>query len=339
MRGARTGIRNPPRTRWVECPEGTRTRAGAGSLQEQAVVSHLHTIERDDELFEAAVALRAEARPLTGCAERLRRAARPDRRRARRPARRGLSRHARVLRRACAHHAPARRRARVHARSRSRATGPTPIASTATCAAPDATVTPRRRSPASAASPRGCGAMRTCSSWSGGCGHAMTACEHASRRVGFYGLDLYSLYESIEAVIAYLDQVDPPAADLARERYACFGQYGGESQEYGRAVTLGVTEPCRRAAVAQLLDLRRRAAHDLRARRVRRGGRGALRRAERARRRGRRGVLPLDVRRSRRVVESARPPHGRHARPADRPPRPACRRGTRRGLGAQLPRR
>lgn len=86
---------------------------------------------------------------------------------------------------------------------------------------------------------------------------------HAARRVGLYGLDLYSLYESIEAVVDYLDGVDPAAAERARQRYACFDPYGAESQAYGRAVTLGVSEPCRREAVAQLVDLRRRAAGDL----------------------------------------------------------------------------
>ena len=41
-------------------------------------------------------------------------------------------------------------------------------------------------------------------------------------RVGFYGLDLYSLQTSIEAVIQYLERVDPPAAELARKHYSCF---------------------------------------------------------------------------------------------------------------------
>jgi erythromycin esterase-like protein len=83
-------------------------------------------------------------------------------------------------------------------------------------------------------------------------------------RVGFYGLDLYSLYTSIDAVLAYLDRVDPAAAVRARERYACFAPYGAEGQEYGRAVTLGVSEPCRREAVAELLELRRAAGEYLR---------------------------------------------------------------------------
>ena len=38
----------------------------------------------------------------------------------------------------------------------------------------------------------------------------------AGRVCGFYGLDLYSLFSSIAAVIEYLDRVDPDAAQRAR---------------------------------------------------------------------------------------------------------------------------
>ena len=41
-------------------------------------------------------------------------------------------------------------------------------------------------------------------------------------KAGFYGLDLYSLYRSMQEVITYLEGVDPHAAARARERYACF---------------------------------------------------------------------------------------------------------------------
>ncbi len=75
--------------------------------------------------------------------------------------------------------------------------------------------------------------------------------------VGFYGLDLYSLYASIEAVVAYLERIDPPAAARARERYACFEQFGGAGHEYGRWASLGISEPCRRGVTDQLLDLHR----------------------------------------------------------------------------------
>ena len=41
----------------------------------------------------------------------------------------------------------------------------------------------------------------------------------ARDRVGFYGLDLYSLHASMAAVLGYLDKRDPDAARNARERY------------------------------------------------------------------------------------------------------------------------
>jgi erythromycin esterase-like protein len=78
------------------------------------------------------------------------------------------------------------------------------------------------------------------------------------RRTGFYGIDLYSLRTSIEAVLAYLDKVDPEAARRARVRYACFDQFGDEMQAYGYAAELGLTPTCEREVVAELLALQRR---------------------------------------------------------------------------------
>jgi erythromycin esterase-like protein/predicted phosphoribosyltransferase len=78
-------------------------------------------------------------------------------------------------------------------------------------------------------------------------------------KTGFYGLDLYSLYRSINEVLAYLETVDPLAASRARERYACFDHHGGEAQNYGAAAAFGAGESCERAAVEQLVDLQRHA--------------------------------------------------------------------------------
>ncbi len=58
---------------------------------------------------------------------------------------------------------------------------------------------------------------------------------------GVYGLDLYSLRESMDAVIAYLDERDPEAAARARSRYACFDHL--DDHGYGRAVALLVPPP------------------------------------------------------------------------------------------------
>ena len=79
-------------------------------------------------------------------------------------------------------------------------------------------------------------------------------------RTGFYGLDLYSLHASMDAVIAYLRRIDPVAAERAMLRYGCFDRFGDDPQEYGHATTLGLSETCERDVVAQLLELRASAA-------------------------------------------------------------------------------
>lgn len=78
-------------------------------------------------------------------------------------------------------------------------------------------------------------------------------------RTGFYGLDLYSFHASMAAVIGYLDTVDPEAARTARQRYACFENYGEDMQEYGMASYLSLEAPCEEEVVSQLEDLRSRA--------------------------------------------------------------------------------
>ncbi|PYQ02894.1 MAG: erythromycin esterase [Acidobacteria bacterium] len=80
------------------------------------------------------------------------------------------------------------------------------------------------------------------------------------RAAGFYGLDLYSLHASMEAVLGYLDTVDAAAARRARERYACFDHFGEDVQAYGYAAGFGLSETCEKEVVAQLVELRRRAA-------------------------------------------------------------------------------
>ena len=83
---------------------------------------------------------------------------------------------------------------------------------------------------------------------------------HIQTKARFYGLDLYSLRASMEAVVTYLDAVDPAAAAAARERYSCFDHVKGEGPEYGHSVALNVAVPCEDEVVAELTELRRRAA-------------------------------------------------------------------------------
>ena len=79
------------------------------------------------------------------------------------------------------------------------------------------------------------------------------------KKVGFYGIDLYSLFTSIEAVLGYLDKVDPAAAQRARYRYSCFDHFGENTQAYGYAAAFGMGETCEEAVVAQLVELTRQA--------------------------------------------------------------------------------
>ena len=81
-----------------------------------------------------------------------------------------------------------------------------------------------------------------------------------AKPVRFFGLDLYSLHRSIEIVLEYLDIVDPNGAQAARERYACFTQYGTDARAYGYATTLHLQPTCEEEAITQLLALRGSAA-------------------------------------------------------------------------------
>ena len=79
------------------------------------------------------------------------------------------------------------------------------------------------------------------------------------QKVGFYGLDVYSLWDSMHAVIDYLQQVDPDAVAATRRAYSCFEPYNQDAQEYARATAL-VPTSCQAEAVSALVALRAKAA-------------------------------------------------------------------------------
>jgi erythromycin esterase-like protein len=81
---------------------------------------------------------------------------------------------------------------------------------------------------------------------------------HGERQCGFYGLDLYSLHASIEAVLGYLQKVDPEAARRARHHYSCFEHFGKEAQAYGYATGFGLSPTCEQAVLRELMELRRK---------------------------------------------------------------------------------
>ncbi len=85
-------------------------------------------------------------------------------------------------------------------------------------------------------------------------GRATDPTDHESM-TGFHGLDLYSMHASIGAVLDYLDSVDPDAASVARDRYACLMPWQDDPVLYGRAVMSGRFDECEEDVVAMLQDL------------------------------------------------------------------------------------
>jgi erythromycin esterase-like protein len=75
------------------------------------------------------------------------------------------------------------------------------------------------------------------------------------QRAGFFGLDLYSLYTSIEAVLAYLDREDVEAARRARKRYACFDHFRPDAEDYAMRAGLGLKPTCEKEVASQLVEL------------------------------------------------------------------------------------
>jgi len=78
--------------------------------------------------------------------------------------------------------------------------------------------------------------------------------------VAFHGLDLYSLYNSIRAVLGYLDEVDPAAARVARHRYGCLTPWQSDPASYGLAALSAHYESCEQPVVRMLADLQRKSA-------------------------------------------------------------------------------
>jgi protein-L-isoaspartate(D-aspartate) O-methyltransferase len=82
--------------------------------------------------------------------------------------------------------------------------------------------------------------------------------QETDRRAGFFGLDIYNMRGSIAAVLAYLDEVDPAAAAVARERYGCLTPWQKDPATYGRAVLTENYRTCEEEVVRQCRDILRK---------------------------------------------------------------------------------
>ena len=80
------------------------------------------------------------------------------------------------------------------------------------------------------------------------------------KKAGFYGLDVYSLAESLQAILDYLEKTDKNARETALKAMECFEPYGIEGSDYARITRL-VPENCTREVVDLLSEIRRNAEH------------------------------------------------------------------------------
>lgn len=82
--------------------------------------------------------------------------------------------------------------------------------------------------------------------------------KNARDKVGFYGLDVYSLWESLEAVVRYLKKNYPKSVEAAIRAFRCFEPYGENVEEYARA-TAFVPDSCEDEVRDMLVELRKAA--------------------------------------------------------------------------------
>jgi len=92
--------------------------------------------------------------------------------------------------------------------------------------------------------------------------HALNRGRDEAAMAGFYGLDIYNMSGSIQSVLAYLDEHDPEAAKVARERYGCLTPWQAEPETYGRAALSRGYAECEDKVIAQCRELLARALED-----------------------------------------------------------------------------
>jgi erythromycin esterase len=91
--------------------------------------------------------------------------------------------------------------------------------------------------------------------------HNNKVIEKEDKKVGFYGLDVYSLWESLDAVIQYLKKNYPDAMKSAIEAYKCFEPYGRDVEDYARA-TAFIPESCEDEVAEMLMEIRHKAGRE-----------------------------------------------------------------------------
>jgi erythromycin esterase-like protein len=74
-------------------------------------------------------------------------------------------------------------------------------------------------------------------------------------QAGLYGLDLYNLHDSMQAVIDFLEEKEPALAEEARQRYSCLAPFSRDPARYGAVAMSAGYAFCAEGAVAMLREL------------------------------------------------------------------------------------
>lgn len=85
--------------------------------------------------------------------------------------------------------------------------------------------------------------------------HAFNLDRAPDDRIAFHGLDLYSLYSSVQAILDYLNDVDPALAETARERYGCLMPYEDRPGDYARSALNPNFQSCEQPVLTMLSEL------------------------------------------------------------------------------------
>ena len=89
------------------------------------------------------------------------------------------------------------------------------------------------------------------------CASGTTRCRRARSVSASMGSTCTAFTARWRLVVEFLDEIDPEAARRARERYACFDQFGRDPQVYAYETGIAGAEPCEQQAVEQLLELQK----------------------------------------------------------------------------------
>ncbi len=81
--------------------------------------------------------------------------------------------------------------------------------------------------------------------------------ESTEDAVGIYGLDLYNLFNSIEVVLDYFQDVDPEAAKVASRFYGCLMPWSNDMGMYSQVMKSGRFRGCEYEVLAVLKELQR----------------------------------------------------------------------------------